>query len=214
MAWHCKPTGAYARESSEAYDNAVMAWHVLSARGWSLLAFCAMWGNVEHESQYNPWRWQNDAVLPVGDPRIYYQNGHAYGLVQWDEASKYIDGGSSYAGYGPNYSDRTGLLSDGTAQLHYLDDTAESSGQYFPYPGLPYQLSYAQFKAQTLEDHTIDWMTKAWFWNYERGTWNDIRTTAATYWYNTLSDVPPQPARKIPIWLLFKMKKRNEGDYS
>ena len=81
MPWHAKATGAYAQESSEAYDNAVAAWGILSARGFSLLAFCGVWGNVGSEGGYNPWRWQSDIVLPYGDPRIYYQNAHAYGLV-------------------------------------------------------------------------------------------------------------------------------------
>ena len=202
MPWHCKAIGAYARESSEAYDNALMAWSILSSRGWGLLGFCGMWGNVGSESGWNPWRWQGDAVLPVGDPRIYYQNGHAYGLVQWDEASKYIDGGS----------DRQGGLTDGTAQLNFLDDTAVSSGQYYPNPNHPYQISYDNYKASTIDNYSIDWITHAWFWNYERGTWDDQRTVSATYWYNVLSDVPPTPPHgRIPIWLLFKIKERNEG---
>lgn len=213
MPWHCKPIGGYARETTEAYDNAVMAWNILSARGWSLLAFCAMWGNVEHESVYNPWRWQNDNVLASTD--TYYienQTGHAYGLVQWDEASKYIYGGRSYSGYAPNFSNVQGGLTDGTAQLNFLEDTAVSSGQYFPNPLHPYQISYDNYKAATIDNYSIDWMVHAWFWNYERGTWNDVRTQAATYWYNTLSDVPPQPPHgRIPIWLLFKIKERNEG---
>lgn len=211
MPWHCKAIGGYARESQEAYDNAVMAWNILSSRGWGLLGFCGMWGNVGSESEWNPWRWQNDNVLPVGDPRIYYQNFHAYGLVQWDEASKYIDGGVGYSGYGPNFSDQTGSFTDGTAQLNFLDDTAVSSGQYYPNPLHPYQISYDNYKASTLDNYSIDWITHAWFWNYERGTWDDQRTISATYWYNVLSDVPPQPPHgKIPIWLLFKIKERNE----
>lgn len=212
MPWHCKAIGAYARESAEAYDNAVMAWNILSSKGWGLLGFCGMWGNVGSESGWNPWRWQSDAVLPVGDPRIYYQNGHAYGLVQWDEASKYIDGGQGYSGYAPNFSDRQGGLTDGTAQLNFLDDTAVSSGQYYPNPLHPYQISYDNYKASTIDNYSIDWITHAWFWNYERGTWDDQRTISATYWYNVLSDVPPQPPHgRIPIWLLFKIKERNEG---
>lgn len=211
MPWHCKARGAYARESTEAYDNTIMAWNILSAKGWGLLGFCGMWGNVGSESGWNPWRWQSDAVLPVGDPRIYTKSGHAYGLVQWDEASKYIDGGQGYAGYAPNFSDRQGGLTDGTAQLNFLEDTAVSSGQYYPNPLHPYQISYNNYKASTLDNYSIDWITHAWFWNYERGTWDDQRTISATYWYNVLSDVPPQPPHgKIPIWLLFKIKERNE----
>lgn len=213
MPWHCKAIGGYARESTEAYDNAVQAWGILSARGWSLLAFCGMWGNVGSESEYNPWRWQGDAVLPYGDPRIYYQNSHAYGLCQWDEASKYIDGGVSYSGYGPNFSDRSGLITDGKAQMNFLEDTAVSSGQYFPNPNYPYQISYDNYKQMTLDNYTYTYATRAWFHNYERGTWDNQRVVSCKYFYQALSDVPPTPSRKIPIWLLFKMKHRNEGNY-
>ena len=211
MPWHNKNTCAYGRESAEALDNARMGYSILAARGFTLEAFCAVWGNVEHESGYNPWRWQGDSVLPVGDPRIGYQNAHAYGLVQWDPASKYIDGGASYSGYGPNYSDRQGSSNEGTAQLNFLDATAVSSGQYFPNPNYNYQISYANFKAATLNQYSMEWLTRAWFHNYERGTWSNSRVTAAQYWYDALSGEPPAPQPgKIPIWLLFKLKERNE----
>ena len=214
MGWHCKPQGAYIKESQEAYDNAVEAWNVLGSRGWSLLAFCGMWGNVQSESGYNPWRWQSDIVLPYGDSRIDYQNGHAYGLCQWDPAAKYINGGTGYNGYGPNYSDRNGNLNDGKAQLNFLDDTAVSSGQYFPNPNYNYQISYSDYKQITIDDYSYEYAARAWFYNYERGTWDNGRVTACQYWYETLSGVtptPPGPSGNIPIWLLFKMKKRNEG---
>ena len=206
MSWHCKNSGAYFRTSTEALENAQAAYSVLSARGFSLLAFCGVWGNVESESGYNPWRWQSDVLLPVGDPRIYYQNGHAYGLCQWDAASKYIDGGVSYSGYGPNFQNQAGLLTDGNAQLAFLDDTAVLSGQYYPNPNYSYQISYDDFKNMTLGTYTIEYAVRAWFYNYERGTWDYGRVNAAAYWYATLSGYNPH---NIPIWLLFKMKEGN-----
>ena len=213
MDWHAKNTGAYARESTEAYENAVLAWGVLQARGWSLLAFCGMWGNVGSESGYNPWRWQSDIVLPEGDPRITYQNGHAYGLCQWDPADKYISGGTWYSGYRPNYSDRPGNPRDGQAQMEFLEDTAVSSGQYFPNPYYNYQISYDDYKLMTLDDYTFEYATRAWFHNYERGTWDNQRTISCEYFYYELLgvDPPPPSGSNIPIWLLFKMKYRNEG---
>lgn len=210
MPWHNKATGAYSRESTEAYENALMAWGILSRRGWGLLAFCGFWGNVGSESGWNPWRWQSDIVLPVNDPRINYQNGHAYGLAQWDAASKYIDGGHGYSGYGPNYSDRTGSANDGSAQINFLDDTAVSSGQYFPNPNYNYQISYANYKLITYPQYSFDYAARAWFHNYERGTWDNQRTISCEYFYNKLSGVTP-PGSGIPIWLMFKMKERNEG---
>lgn len=214
MAWHNKVYGAYARESDEAYENALMAWGILSRRGWGLLAFCGFWGNVGSESGWNPWRWQNDNVLASTDyTGIHEQNFHAYGLPQWDPAAKYIDGGTWYSGYQPNFSDSAGGRNDGTAQIMFLDDTAVSSGQYFPNPIYPYQVTWEQYKAMTLDNYTYEYATRAWFHNYERGTWDPQRTISCQYFYEKLSGVtPPTPGGHIPIWLLFKIKKRNEGD--
>lgn len=211
MPWHCKQTGWYLKETTEAYDNALMAYGILRARGWGLLAFCGMWGNVQSESGYNPWRWQGDSILSTNDTyNIEHQTGHAYGLVQWDPASKYLYGGTGYSGYAPNYSNQTGGINDGTAQMNFLDDTAVSSGQYFPNPNYSYQISYDNYKAATIDQYSVEWITRAWFYNYERGTWDTGRVTAAQYWYDTLGGVtPPTPGGNIPIWLLFKIKERN-----
>lgn len=210
MAWNTKATGAYGRLTQEAYDNAQTVYAILYSLGWTLEAICGVLGNIESESGYNPWRWQSDVVLPYQDPRIDYQNGHAYGLCQWDPAAKYINNGSQYAGYGPNYSDRPGWINDGSAQLMYLDAYADY------YPTTYYPLSYAQYKAATIADYTIEYLTKAWFYNFERGTWDDGRTAAANYWWATFNGTPPPdppdpdpPMRKIPIWLLFKIKEAN-----
>lgn len=210
MPWHNKATGAYSRESTEAYENALMAWGILSRRGWGLLAFCGFWGNVGSESGWNPWRWQSDVILPVNDPRINSQNGHAYGLAQWDPASKYINGGLNYSGYSPNYSNQSGGANDGSAQVNFLDDTAVSSGQYFPNPNYNYQISYANYKLITYPQYSFDYAARAWFHNYERGTWDNQRTVSCQYFYNKLSGVTP-PGSGIPIWLMFKLKERNEG---
>jgi len=213
MSWNCKATGGYDRTSAEALANTYAAYQVLSRRGFNLFAFCGVWGNVEAESGYNPWRWQGDNVLNLDNPNIYVQSAHAYGLAQWDPASKYITGGAAYSGYGPNFSDRAGLLTDGNAQLNFLDDTAVSSGQYFINPNHSYNYTYDQFKQFPLygsEADTVQRAVETWFWNYERGTWSSNRVTAATFWYNILKD-SPTPTSGFPIWLLFKIKERNEG---
>ena len=215
MAWNTKATGAYARLSQEAYDNALTIYSILYSLGWTLEATCGVLGNIESESGYNPWRWQSDVVLPYQDPRIDYQNAHAYGLCQWDPAAKYINGGTAYAGYGPNYSDRPGWINDGSAQLMYLNDYADYY-QYPSYPGSYYYIPYAQYKTATISDYSIEFLTKTWFWSFERGTWDDGRTAAAQYWYATFGGVTPpdppdpDPPRKIPIWLLFKIKEANK----
>lgn len=199
MPWHVKVTGAYNRESTEAQDNAKMIYNVLRGLGWSLPAVSGMLGNVEAESGYNPWRWQSDSVLEYGSSYINVQSGHAYGLCQWDPAGKYINNGGGYTGYGPNYSNLIGSMTDGAAQLAYLNDNADY------YPTTNYPLSYAQYKAADIAQYSIDYLARAWFYNFERGTWSANRVTAAEYWYQFLSSQPV--GGKIPIWLMFKLKE-------
>ena len=63
-----------------------------------------------------------------------------------------------------------------------------------------------------LPTYTFEYATRAWFHNYERGTWDNQRTISCEYFYYELQGVvPPAPSGTIPIWLMFKMKKRNEG---
>lgn len=215
MSLHAKAQGAYARESTEAYENAQIAYSYLLSLGWTLPAFCAVWGNVESESGYNPWRWQSDYVVPKGSSLIDTQAGHAYGWVQFDPAGKYINNAfAKQAGYyGPNYSDYTGKLTDGLAQLRYINSYADY------YPVSAYPISFESFKQATIENYSIDYLTRAWFYNYERGTWNDGRITAASYWYSTLTGTTPVPVPRpdtpgggaLPIWLLFKLKENQKG---
>ena len=208
--WYTQATGGYIRTGTEALTNATRIYEVLYSLGWTLEAVCGVLGNIEAESTYNPWRWQSDVVLPMGDPRIEYQNGHAYGLCQWDPAAKYISGGSIFNGYKPNYSDRPGGEYDGKAQLLYLNDYADY------YPTASYPLSYAQYKAASISDYTISYLAHAWFANFERGTWSDSRVSAAEYWWAIFNGQPPPdpppgppPGRRLPIWLLFKLKEAN-----
>lgn len=210
MSWHNKTYGAYGRNSTEAYDNAVMIYGTLYSRGWTLEAVCGMLGNVEAESGYNPWRWEGDSVLTQGNPRINWSTTNGYGLCQWTPAGKYINNAGGYSGYGPNYSDLRGSDSDGYAQMLFLDENAD----YFKNPAHPeYWIPYDQYKQATISDYSIDFLAHAWFYNFERGTWNPVRVTAAQYWYTTLGGItpptPPTPTGNIPVWLLFKLKEVN-----
>ncbi len=204
MPFVAKSTGAYARQSAEALQNAKAICDTLIPKGWTKEAICGMLGNIESESGYNPFRWQSDILLPVGDSRINYQNGHAYGLCQFDPAGKYINNASGYAGYAPNYSNRQGSVTDGHAQMLYINDNAD----YIPTASYP--LTFAQYKAATIDNYTIDYLTRTWFYCYERGTWDNNRVTAANYWWSVLQTYHPHG--NIPIWLLFKIKEVNNRE--
>lgn len=225
MAWHVKATGAYARTSNEALENAQETYNVLYSLGWCLESVCAALGNIEHESGYNPWRWQSDVVLPVGDPRIGTIGGgntaHAYGLCQQDPAAKYIyrPYAQSLPYYGPNYSDRAGNPRDGEPQLRYIhwicsdpnggewdSDTSHSI----------YNMPFADFIVNARQD-TILYLTRTFFYGYERGTWSQTRVTAANYWLNELGGYTPTPPAGIdPQWagvLQYIIKKKRAGIY-
>lgn len=227
MAWHNKNTYGYVRTSTEAQDNATMVYDILYALGWKLPAVCAMLGNVEAESGYNPWRWQSEVVLPVGDSRIGTIGGgntaHAYGLCQQDPAAKYIYRAYAQAlpDYGPNYSNQVGSQTDGTAQLQYLhwicaQDAA--GGEWLPGASSTYGMTFNDFINDTT--HSIDFLSHTFFWCYERGTWASSRVTAAEYWYNYFQGytpptppTPPTPVvvdpKMIAIYFAAKKKRGN-----
>lgn len=219
MAWHVKNTYGYIRSSAEAYDNAKMIYDILAYCGWQLPAVCACLGNCEAESGYNAWRWQNEVILPVGDPRITIQNSHAYGLFQQDPASKYIYDtyAQTIAGYGPNYSDQVGDQNDGTAQCFYLHHVCSdpNAGEWSNPWSSSYFMPFDQFIVDTI--HSIDYLVRTFWVSYERGWWTDERVNAGQYWYNVLQgytptpppDPPPPPTpsngRSIPTWLFIKL---------
>ena len=225
MAWHVKNTGAYARTSNEALENAQETYNVLYSLGWCLESVCAMLGNVEHESGYNPWRWQSDVVLPVGDPRIGTIGGgntaHAYGLCQQDPAAKYIyrPYAQSLSYYGPNYSDRAGNQRDGEPQLRYIHWICSdpSGGEWDSDTSHSiYNMPFADFIVNARQD-TILYLTRTFFYGYERGTWSQTRVTAANYWLNELGGYTPTPPAGLdPQWagvLQYIIKKKRAGIY-
>lgn len=186
--WNCKILYGYDKTDVEAQQNAVMCWAILGAQGWTLNAVCGLWGNVEAESGFNPWRWQSDVVLNSSDSRIDYSSAHAYGLCQWDPAGKYIhQGGNEFPGYGPNFSDEQGSLYDGTAQMLFLDSDAD----YIPTASYP--ISYADYKHSIGDPREL---AKAWLLNFERPlnqsqAAQDYRASLALWWWNFLAPQTP-----------------------
>lgn len=198
--WHAKTTGAYARTSTEAFDNAVCAYRKLSGLGWTLNAFCAMWGNVGYEGGYNPWRWESDDV-----PSYPNTPSYGYGLVQFTPSSKYIldTHAQSYTGYAPNWIDHHGNPNDGDAQLEFIHNYADY------YSTSSYPISYSEFKTSTLSPSEL---AKAWLYNYERpgdpASTEADRADEAMYWYGILSPYSPTPiptTKKMPLWMMCGM---------
>lgn len=204
MAWHCKKTGAYARDSEEAFDNAKEAWFIMQNLGWTLNAFCGVYGNMEYESGFNPWRWQSDDVLPsTGSP----WTNHGYGLVQFTPGGKYINAPEAQAlpTYGPSFSDREGSTTDGAAQIVYIDGYADY------YPTDTYPLSYDEFKHTTMEAGEA---AVVWLYNYERPniTPSEIehRRAAGEFWWIKMQGIsPPKPPKqKRGFKFIYYLKRR------
>lgn len=183
-SFHCKSTGGFAKESEQAYDNAMNIYYTLSNLGWSVNAICGLLGNIGTESGYNPWRWQSDKV-PSTQEWPTWELG--YGFVQFTPPKKYIGNTTAmrYQGYGPNLSDSEGSYWDGYAQLQFVNDNVD--GGYIKTSAYPY--TYSEFKASTDDAATL---ARAWMHNYERPAsydTEDQRAADAAYWYDKLAGI-------------------------
>ena len=204
--WHAKNQLGYNRDSTEAIENAYMIYSILSSYGWTLPAVCGFLGNVGFESAYNPWRWENDIVLASTDTyNIDIATNHGYGLCQFTPAGKYISDPRAQimTGYAPNFSDIPGALTDGSAQLWFIDQYAD----YLPTPSYPQ--TYADFKAWT---GSAEDAASIWIHNYERPlvyTTEPQRRDEAHYWFGVLQGYNPHGGnRGLPPWFINKLIRK------
>ena len=204
--WHCKATGPYNKESVEAFENACMVYFFLYDRGWTLNAVAGLLGNIGYEGAYNPWRWESDNVLASTDTAAMQDTTqHGYGLVQFTPSAKYaLDAAAqAYSGFGVNFSDVTGSINDGDAQLQYID---EQPG-YQSTPAFP--MTYAQYKGSNDPPETC---AEIWLYNYERpgnpAATVDGRKREARYWYDALQGIAPIPKTRRRMPIMFYLKRR------
>lgn len=197
--WHAKEKGAYAQESQEAFDNAVMTLNFLSSTaGATVNAVSGLLGNVGIESGYNPWRWQSDIVQGASGKS-------GYGLFQFTPASKYIQNAQAqgYKDFNPHYAGHQGKPEDGNAQLEFIVKQADY------YATSSYPESFSEFLKST---KSADYLASAWLYNYERPAdphaTEQARRAAALYWYSVLNGITPIPPEKkgFPLWWLFAIK--------
>ena len=185
--WHAQTYGAYGRSSNEAFENAICTYNLLSSLGWTCQAVSAVYGNIEAESGYNPWRWEGDNV-----PSTSGSHSHGYGFPQFTPATKYINDSAAQAnaGYGPNYSNQSGNIFDGDSQLRFIDEYAD----YYINPGYNFPVTYNEFKYDPT--FTPEYLAKCWLHNYERPydqstAVEDYRASVARYWYDILIQYDP-----------------------
>lgn len=162
----------------KAHNVDIIAGYFLD-KGWTLNAVCGMLGNMEDEGLFNPGQWQ--IGHPIEDSR--YPNDTGFGLVQWTPWQKFGDWVSSLG-----YS-----LQDYDMQLERIQYEMENGLQWEMRAG--YDISFQDYV--TLEE-SLEYMTSAFFWCYEYGTWFESRIANAYYWWNYLTGNPPPPPTPTP----------------
>lgn len=203
--WHAKRSGGYSRTSAEARDNAIKVYRQMTGYGWSLNAICGLLGNIEQECAYNFWQWENGIVSENSSAQNSARN-NAYGFVQWTPASGYTkdDYCARQPGFGPNYSDKPGKLTDAEVQLWAIQNRTVPTGQWLTNtaPAKKYKttLPWEQFKISTADP---GYLSDCFTWEYERpaeATANlQRRRAAAQYWYDYFSGfAPPSPVTDSP----------------
>lgn len=156
----------------EMKGNALEVNNILGSNGFTLNAVSAILGNMARESNVNPGIWQN--------LKVNYKLG--YGLVQWTPASNVI-----------NWLKQNGYSIDsGEGQCNRILWEKRNGFQY--YETRPYPLSFNQFSLSTQD---VEYLTRAFFANYERGNPAKAdmegRIEWAKYFYEYLQDKEPQP---------------------
>lgn len=186
MSWIARNSALTAAETN---NNANEFCGYFNNKGWSLNAICAMLGNIYRESLINPGAWQNYVVN--------YNNG--FGLVQWTPASNF----TTWA-VNKGYS-----IQSGTAQCERIIWELDNKQQY--YPTHSYPETFAQFSKST---KPVDYLTRAFFYNYERGsiTYAEMPTRIkwANYYYELFSGETPPPPEPDPEPPIFNNRERRK----
>ena len=219
MSWSAKPYGGYLMSSAEGIGNIYEMHYWMDDAAYTLEAQAGVVANCYNESALNPWRWQGDSVS--------YSGG--YGLFQFTPASGYINDCSWVNDYAPNLS--TGYVTagaspnDGGAQMDVLVNDYLS--KWTPYCWR----SYWNYDAQlaSMRDNILNtWGDGSTITQAQFATIDDLESALFCFFacyegplyisdyyarvndaytaYQILSGAPYH--KKIPIWMLFKLKER------
>lgn len=203
--------------STEATDNAQeVANMLITDYGWTLEAVAGALGNMQYEVGLNPWRWQSDTILSQSQARNAtgdYAKVHGYGLIGWTPAKKYqfnnaqSDGGvtyfsnydqESYPGYGPNWSDVSGNVNDGAAQVKLIGEGIARHN-----PNLYMQRSGHVSAATYITLTDVNRAASEWWWCVEYSASSSSIPTRQQYarqlynWLIVHGYTPSPHARKI-----------------
>lgn len=213
MTWHAKPRDPYSPSSQDAIDNANESMLILmNEYGWTKAACCGLFGNIDHEGAWNPWRWQDDIILSRSQSQSEHGLSHGYGLIGWTPAGKYQfnnftqDGTvlfpnynqESYYGYGPNWSDVSGIPEDGAAQIRLIGEAmSRGSGNIWVTRKVCSASQFTQLRDPRVAAYY-------WLWNAEYPgnihIQEPIRMQSAADWYARLG------GNSAPPWIIFLKK--------
>ena len=206
--WHI--AGGTVTQAQKDNANAIKSFFV-DGEGWTLNAVCAMLGNMMGESTLNPafiqetnrWRLPNSANDLSDVPNSVMQNFYkeyygvkarafGIGLVQWDG---YTESAGVCRQKMVNYAIVNNIdWFDGWTQCYRLKFEQENDVTYHFFKKVRVDGIYYTF-ANFIHSHaTVENLTKAWSWGYERnaGGAND-RIPDAEFWWDYFTDEEPEP---------------------
>lgn len=181
-------------------SNAEIVYNMLADYGYSHKAIVAILSNMIAESSMNP------AQGEVGYPYMTYRG---YGLCQWTPATDYTSWCQT-----ENHDVYLGQY-----QVEYFDETAEDRWRINP--NYNYNLTWEEFKVYDSTEHSAEWLSMAFFHNYERGTALETYRQYCAYWYDNYfqgyTPAPPPPydptpykryrVHGMPLWMMLKRKE-------
>ena len=153
--------------------NATYIYSYLKHKGWSDNAISAILGNMQAESAINPGRWQGNNV----------GGGPAYGIVQWDPFSKYINWCSEQG-----YSDPSEMDSNLARIIYEVENKIQWYG-VGDYSGM----SFEEFATS---EESVSYLAIGFLLCYERPadqseSVQNYRASLASNWYEYLTGVTP-----------------------
>lgn len=195
--WHAKARDGYAYTSQEAYDNCLNIVNILLFWGWALPAICGLLGNIDAECSYNFWQWEGNRILSSTSDDLHNRSGPGYGFVQWTPSAEYVldTEVQKRVGFGPNFSDSPGKLTDAQTQLWAIANRTIPQGQWIPRTG--FNISFTDYK---VTGNSPEWCAECFVRNYERpatdpntGTLYFLarRKARARYWYDKFVNYSP-----------------------
>lgn len=170
----------------------------MTTEGFSKTAICAILGNAQVESLLSPaFTETRRTTLQSNSEMLSYDRG--LGLVQWTGFN--ADGEQKLVAYCERYGWN---WYDGEAQCSRIVGEKDNNLQFNAVTVGGVEYTWSNFWRNT--DSSLEDLTKAWCWGYERASDPDMdrRIANAEYWYENVGDIG------LPKWLLAIVANRKK----